>query len=71
MIRKFSTALAVVLAVLALSATPAQARPGEPGDRSYLGPLTGAHFAGHRVTACAFTDPGVFILPGESCIGRW
>lgn len=71
MLRKIATGIAVVLGLVALSATPADARPGEPGDRSYLGPLTSAHFAGHRVNACGFYDPGVFVLPGESCIGRW
>lgn len=51
MIRKLSTGLAVVLATVALSATPAQAKPGEPGDRSYTGPVHSALFAGAHVTA--------------------
>lgn len=71
MIRKIATGLAVVAGLLILSATPADARPAEPGDRGYLGPLTSAHFAGHRVTACGFVNPGVYILPGESCVGQW
>jgi hypothetical protein len=60
MIKKLSTALAVVLGVIALSATPADARPGEPGDRGYLGPITSAHFAGRSATSCI--NYGVFSL---------
>lgn len=72
MIRKLSTGLAVVGAVLALSATPAQARPGEPGDRSYTGPITSSHFAGKHTSACVLVtnrDGDVYYIPGEFACG--
>lgn len=51
--RKIATTVAALIVVLTTS--PASARPGEPGDRSYAGPATAAHFAGHTASACVDT----------------
>lgn len=55
-IRTTLTALGVVAGVIVLSATPADARPGEPGDRG----LSSAMFAGAHATGCV--PYGVFDL---------
>lgn len=54
MLRKFSTGLLVVVGTIALSATPAQARPVHDTP-DYAGPITSAHFAGVKASACYTT----------------
>lgn len=71
MIRKLATGAAVIAGLLALSATPAEARP-VPDPPTYHGPVTSSMFAGVKVTACGLVtnrDGDVYLLPGEFVCG--
>lgn len=73
-LRRIATGLAVVAGLLVLSATPSDAAPREPGDRSYTGPAVSSLFAGRTATgveACVTpSDKGVYRLPCKSILER-